>query len=275
MVARARTAVTRPAIWLRPPDRSTAAVFDRLPATPKPPNSPEPRLPAPTASSSWLASIRSPVLAANRRAALRPSASPTNATAAPATTRPVMSLIETSGIDGTGRPWGTSPTTATPCAARSIALETARPSTRVTSAHGTRGASFDPTKSSARAEAPTAKVTLLVSSIPVTRSWMRLRTSPGGTGMPRMLGSSPMITRIVRPSTKPVTMGLDRNSASHPIRSTLARASSSPAMIAMPAAMAMAASSVATGNPLISEPVRTATVETGPTMSMREVPRMA
>ncbi len=85
IVARARTAVVSPETCERPPARSTVAVLDRLPATPKPPKIPELTLPTPTASSSWLASTRASSVAYSR-AALRPSARPTNATAAPAMT---------------------------------------------------------------------------------------------------------------------------------------------------------------------------------------------
>ena len=90
-----------------------------------------------------------------------------------------------------------------------------------------------------------------------------------------MLGSSPMTTRIVRPRTNPVTMGLDRNSATQPTCSTLAIIRMIPAATAIPAAIAMASASLAGAKPLISDPVRTATVDTGPTMSNLDVPRMA
>ncbi len=58
MTTRASTAAVSPAICVRPRASLTAAVLDRLPATPMPPNKPEPRLAAPEASSSWSASTR-------------------------------------------------------------------------------------------------------------------------------------------------------------------------------------------------------------------------
>ena len=51
-------AVARPTTWELPPARATAAVFDRLPATPRPPESPAPTLAAPDATSSWFESTR-------------------------------------------------------------------------------------------------------------------------------------------------------------------------------------------------------------------------
>ncbi len=53
-----RAAATTPATWLRLRASLAAAVLDRLPATPRPPNSPEARLATPEASSSWSASTR-------------------------------------------------------------------------------------------------------------------------------------------------------------------------------------------------------------------------
>jgi hypothetical protein len=47
---------------------------------------------------------------------------------------------------------------------------------------------------------------------------IRCKTSPGVTGMPSRLGSSPMITRMVRPKTKPGDDGLvqELRHPSHP-----------------------------------------------------------
>ncbi len=275
IVSTASSAVVSPATWLRPPARLDAAVLDRLPATPKPPNSPELRFAAPKASSSWLASMRTPPWVANSRAALSPSASPTNAIAAPARRIAPYWLAGIPGSDGAGSPCGTSPTTATPRAARSMTLDTTSPPTRVTSAQGTFGASLDPTNIRARALTPTAVVAGIASSSPVTRSWMREATSPGGTAIPRMLGSSPMITRIVRPSTKPVTIGLDRNSATQPTCRKLAVTSTTPAPSAIAEATAMASDSDCGANEAIRVPDSTATVDTGPTIRIRDVPSRA
>ncbi|MCU0283770.1 MAG: hypothetical protein MUD13_07715 [Candidatus Nanopelagicales bacterium] len=104
---------------------------------------------------------------------------------------------------------------------------------------------------------------------------MRLPTEPGSTGIPRMFGSSPMITRMVRPSTNPVTIGLDRNSASQPIRSTLATMRIAPAASAMADPRATASAIEAGEKPAMSDPASTATVDTGPTMSSRDVPSRA
>ena len=106
MVASARTAVVSPATCERPPARSTVAVLDRLPATPNPPKMPELTLPTPTASRSWLASTRASSVAYSR-AALSPSARPTKATAAPATSTWPQSDRSIPGSDGVGSPWGT------------------------------------------------------------------------------------------------------------------------------------------------------------------------
>ena len=274
-MASARNAVVSPATCERPPARSTVAVLDRLPATPKPPKMPELTLPTPTASSSWLASTRASSVAYSR-AALRPSASPTNATAAPARITWLQSDNGIPGSDGVGRPWGTSPTTRTPSAARSRALDATSPTSSVTNAHGTFGASFVPPNIRARETTPTTRVCGWMSSRPVARFWMRAMTSVvGGPGMPRMLGSSPMITRMVSPRTNPVTIGLERNSATQPMCSTLASISSRPAVIAMPAARATASAWLSGLKPAMREPVSRATVDTGPTINFREVPRIA
>ena len=58
MTTRASPAATSPAIWVRPRASLTAAVLDRLPATPMPPSSPEPMLATPEATSSWSESMR-------------------------------------------------------------------------------------------------------------------------------------------------------------------------------------------------------------------------
>jgi hypothetical protein len=54
----AMPAAERPPTCDVPPARSTAAVLDRLPATPRPPNRPEPILALPAAMSSWSVSSR-------------------------------------------------------------------------------------------------------------------------------------------------------------------------------------------------------------------------
>jgi hypothetical protein len=54
----ANAAAARLATCVRPRASLTAAVLDRLPATPSPPNSPHATLATPEASSSWSASIR-------------------------------------------------------------------------------------------------------------------------------------------------------------------------------------------------------------------------
>ena len=58
MTTRASAAAARPATWVRPLASLTAAVLERLPATPMPPNSPEATLATPVARSSWSESIR-------------------------------------------------------------------------------------------------------------------------------------------------------------------------------------------------------------------------
>jgi hypothetical protein len=58
IATRDSTAAVMPAICVRQRASLTAAVLDKLPATPMPPNNPEPRLATPKASSSWSASTR-------------------------------------------------------------------------------------------------------------------------------------------------------------------------------------------------------------------------
>ena len=127
-----------PVTWVCPPERREAAVFDSEPATPSPAESPAAMFAAPDPTSSWFESIEYPSLAANSRAALSPSASPTIAMASPPNTTGAMSPSSMPGSPIGGRPLGTSPTTATPRSARSAAEEITMAAISTTSPHGTR-----------------------------------------------------------------------------------------------------------------------------------------
>ncbi len=83
------------------------------------------------------------------------------------------------------------------------------------------------------------------------------------------------MTRIVRPSTKPVTIGLDKNSAAQPMRRKPAAISTRPEARAKAAVYDAACIVPATPKLARNEPDSTDTVETGPTTSCRDEPKIA
>jgi hypothetical protein len=219
MTTSASRAVVTPVACVRPPAVAAAAVFDRLPATPRPPKRPLARFAPPVATRSLSASMRYPPRAANRRAALSPSARPTRARAAPDPTTHSSSDAGTPGRPGAGSPAGTSPTVAIPAPSQSSKVEAAMLTTTRIRAHGTRGKSAPRPNSTARERAATSAVARSHSTRkPLSRSPMRATTSSDRTSTPTMRGISPTMTSTVSPKTKPVTIGLLKNSATQPTR---------------------------------------------------------
>ena len=172
-------------------------------------------------------------------------------------------------------PRGTSPTVATPCAARSNQDDSTMPSTSTTRPHGTRGANRAPRNSTASEPAPIAAVSGVMSPRCVSTDQARLSTSPDSGGMPSRLGISPMMMSSTRPNTNPVTIGLDRNSAAQPMRSRPPMTSARPAAIASAEVRPTARSGSPCARPATSEPESTDTVETGPTTRCGEEPSTA
>ena len=80
---------------------------------------------------------------------------------------------------------------------------------------------------------------------------------------------------MVRPSTKPVTIGLERNSATQPMPRKPAVTRTRPAPRARAAVYDAACAVPATPKLASSEPDSTDTVDTGPTMSCRDEPKIA
>ena len=119
----------RPDTGVRAPALSLTTDCDMPPLTGNPRPSPERRLPAPIASSSWFASNRLPCFWPN----IRPMADvSTAARTKPASAIGISSFRScrlTAGKPREGRPCGTSPSNATPCASRSMNRAASMPPT--------------------------------------------------------------------------------------------------------------------------------------------------
>ena len=83
------------------------------------------------------------------------------------------------------------------------------------------------------------------------------------------------MTRRVRPSTKPVTIGLERNSAIQPIPRKPAASRTRPEPRANAAVYDAACAVPATPKLASNDPDSTDTVDTGPTTSWRDEPKIA
>ena len=80
---------------------------------------------------------------------------------------------------------------------------------------------------------------------------------------------------MTRPSTNPVTIGLDRNSATQPMPRKPAASMTSPQASARAAVYEAACAVPATPKLARNDPDSTETVDTGPTTSCRDEPKIA
>ena len=182
-VSTTRAAMAMLDSWLFALDESFAAVFERLPPTTIPLESPAPAFATPRAMNSWLLSSRSPYFRANELAAPYPSEKPISATASAPAMRPATSELENSGMPNSGSPCGMSPTMAMSDGSTIAMYKTAR--TTTVSAAGSFLTNRSNVNRSARLTAPTIKVGRSQSPIWASASassWIAL--SPV-TSMPR------------------------------------------------------------------------------------------
>ena len=199
MAAIIRAPVT-PVSWLLAPARSATAVRDPLVLTGKPWNSPAARLAVPMPIISWLASTSWPVRSANADDVEIVSVSDTRVMPSAPATSNARSANPTSGRVSGGKPWGSSPTSATPSLPRSNTTTAAMAATTATSTPGTLGATLPSPRMMASPATPMAKAsgTVSPSATPRTKPLSSSRNESASMENPKSFGSWP--TRIVRAS---------------------------------------------------------------------------
>ncbi len=156
------SALTRPPTWLVTCMSSLTAVRDPLAPIGIPALNPAAMFDVPKASSSWSASTVSLFLAAIAREIRMASEKLTRKMPIAGTISDCTSASPTAGMARCGRPGGTAPTSATPCALRSQYQETAIPSTTTMSADGQRGRMRRMRASTTIAPSPSASVARLM-----------------------------------------------------------------------------------------------------------------
>jgi hypothetical protein len=113
---RVKTAAIRPESGVRAPALSFTSDCDMPPLTGKPRPSAATRLPAPTARISWFASNRCPCFCPNIRPIADVSTADRTKQAMAMGRSPLTSWRLSAGSPSAGKPCGTSPSSATPCA---------------------------------------------------------------------------------------------------------------------------------------------------------------
>ena len=133
------------------------------------------------------------------------------------------------GSSGAGRPRGTSPTSATPCAPRSNSgrrEQAARRRGRARPGRGRREAQAE--DHAQRDDADEERRPVHVVERPRSTSPSSRQALSPSDEVPVSFGSSPMTTSIAAPARNPVITAFDRNCAIHPIRSTASSRNSTP-----------------------------------------------
>ncbi len=159
-VARTIAPVASEATGVLAPAASFSELADRLVDTGMPWKKPAPTFAIPWATDSWLRSTRYRCLVANAWASPAVWENPISRSAK-AEIAIVGRFCDTTSIDGTcgsGRPRGTGPTSATPCAPRSRRTDPISPPTTRTSAPGILGIANRSPRMTARATTPTSNV---------------------------------------------------------------------------------------------------------------------
>ena len=178
------------------------------------------------------------------------------------------------GSAGAGKPRGTSPTSATPCAPRSNTTDARSPPTTRTSAPGTTGAVKRSARITPSATPPTSSVVQWISP----RPWNHVASSRHALSplddVPVSFGSSPIVTSIAAPARKPVITAFERNCAIQPILNNARSRKRTPVTIVI------AATSCAASSPLrlfasTAPPATAASDELGPVEICREVQKSA
>ena len=181
------------------------------------------------------------------------------------------------GMLGSGTPVWISPTTATPRADRSSAVERTMPTMSAMSGPGMRGAIR------LRSRIPTSEPTpriAVIGSVSARTSWpiptRRSRVVPTTGGMPSRPGSWPIVIVMARPMTNPVTTEIARNCDRKPSRAAPATTRMTPTTRARPALRATYdAGSRDERIAPTTEADRIATDELAVTFRWRDVPKMA
>ncbi len=154
-------------------------------------------------------------------------------------------------------------------------METAIETTSTIKPAGSFGTSRERTTSTTIAEAPTANVVRLASSSSPARRQVSSKKFPSSVVTPNSFGACDIAIVRARPVMNPVSTGLAKNSARKPSLPT-------PAATRMPPVRTADIAESAT-NVAVSPPARGATAtaeraaiaELGPTLSSREVPKIA
>ena len=201
MVRTMSAAPTSPVSWLRAPARSATAVRDPLVLTGKPWKSPAARFATPMPIISWFPSTCWPVRAANADDVEMVSASDTRAMPkAPAASGARSESSAVGSVKG-GNPWGSTPTSETPRAARSKTDEAAIARTTRTSTDGTLGRNRCRPSTTAMPVMPStaAAGTALPSARPWTNPAASAINPSASTLNPNSFGSCPTMIVTARP----------------------------------------------------------------------------
>ena len=134
------------------------------------------------------------------------------------------------GSSGAGRPRGTSPTSATPCAPRSNTADASRPPTTSTSAPGTAGADEAQRRGSRASDTTPTSERRPVNVVERARSTIRApaRRCRRRTTCRSAWAARRSTTSTAAPARKPVTTALDRNCAIQPSLKTASSRNSTP-----------------------------------------------
>ena len=174
-----------------------------------------------------------------------------------------------------GRPLGIGPTTWTPSAPRSSAYVTAVAASTASSGQGRVGASRVPTNRVTTTPTPIARVGQWI--WPVAR--IAARICPIGcelsTSMPMTRPSCPATMMTATPARYPLSTGRLSSSAMKPSRSSPASRASPPTTRAHRVAIAAYCAGSPRASGASAAAVRIAVVDSGPTLSIRDVPTTA
>ncbi len=274
IVASAAAAVTSDARCERPPTERTTAVCEVPPPAGIAPSNAPPRLAAPVATSSRLASTGGSCGSAKARAAAMLSVKLISAM--PRAPGSSAWISAASGQVSAGRPRGIAPTTATPAVCRPNSHDA--PMARPTASSGAAECGFQRSSSTSSAKlAPaTASVSHDIAGSSCTIAIASRKKPCLSMCTPISLGTwSSTITRPM-PALKPVSTGVEMKFATKPRRSSRARISSPPTSAPSVAVATESLPGSPSGTTLPScAPTRIASVAVELTLSTRELPSSA
>lgn len=274
MVSAAIAAVTSDAVWERPPACRTTAVCEVPPPAGMAPNSAPPRLAAPVAISSRLASITG----SSRPAKARPAAivSVKLISAMPSAPGRSCSTSARSGSVSEGRPCGITPTVETPRPSRPSSHAAAMPPPTATSGAGECGHRRSMPNSTSRVAPATATVRSEASGTCCTSASASRKKPCFSMCTPSSLGSWSSTITSPMPALNPASTGVEMKLATKPRRRTAATTRITPTSAAKVASASSARAGSPSGTTSASwAPVRIAMVVVVLTLSTRERPRSA